>query len=116
MDTSNKEPTFNQIHLAACLALHQNRRYMALGLTHVTTRTRGLLWYYNTLQHVSVESYQDLMLKSFHLGVIRGARKRMRQIRKAIKLTTPIEKARTLYHEYTILQEAFNKSVEVINA
>lgn len=109
-------PSFNQINFVAALTLHQHKRDGALGLTHVTTSQRGLLWYYNTLQQKSVESYQDLMLKSFHLGVIRGARKRMRQIRKSIKSTTPIEQARALYQEYAILQEAFNKSAEVINA
>lgn len=105
----------NNLNFIACLALHQNRRDSALGLNHVTTRTRGLIWYYNVKQRELHESYQDLMLKSFHLGVIRGARKRMRQIRKRINLTTPIEQARTLYQEYTLLQEAFNKSIEVIN-
>lgn len=106
---------FKTLNFVAALALHQHKRDVALGLTHVTTKTCGLLWYYNALQQKSVESYQDLMLKSFHLGVIRGARKRMRRIRKTIKPTTPIERARALYQEYVILQETFNKSVEVIN-
>ncbi len=32
------------------LALHQYKRDMALGLNHITTMTRGLLWYYNIKQ------------------------------------------------------------------
>lgn len=94
------------------IALYQNRRDNALGLAHVTTQQKGLLWYYNYLQY---EAYRDLMAKSFHLGVIRGARKSMRRIKRKIKTATSVEQAQSLYREYMILQELFNKSIEVLN-
>lgn len=94
------------------LLLHQHRRDVALGLTHITARQRGLLWYYNTLQKEAHEAYLSLMMKSFHLGMVRGIRKRMRRIIKDIKASP--QNAQRLYSEYKLLQVQFDKSIEVL--
>lgn len=38
------------VNFIGALALYQHRRDTAIGLLHVTTRQRGLLWYYRVLQ------------------------------------------------------------------
>lgn len=96
----------------ACLALYQNRRDTAIGLSHITTKQKGLIWYYNILK---TESYNRLIAMSFNLGVIRGARKRIKEIVMQTKLDTPIEEANKLYQEALRLQDAINKATESIN-
>ncbi len=96
------------LNFIGALALHQNRRDMALGLNHVTTKTRGLLWYYNIKQ-------QEIATKSFYYGVIIGCRKRLKQIKKQVKIDTPIEQAQMLYREALVLQEQIVKAEKVID-
>lgn len=103
----------NDAEFIAALLLYQHRQDNALGLYHVTTRQRGLLWYYNTMQLQAHKSYQALMEKSFHLGVMKGIRRRMRKIKQEIKATP--DKAQALYSEYLVLQKQFEASIRVID-
>lgn len=99
---------FSTLNFIGALALHQNRRDTALGLSHITTRQRGLLWFYNTKK-------QDIAIKSFHYGVIIGARKRIKQIKRTVKPDTPIAEANRLYQEALALQQQIEKSQEIID-
>ena len=103
----------NDADFIAALLLYQHRQDNALGLHHVTAKQRGLLWYHNTLQLQAYQTYQALMEKSFHLGVMRGIRRRMRKIKREIKATP--DRAQALYSEYLILQQQFDASIKVLN-
>lgn len=52
-----------KINFVGVLLLHQKKRDDALGLRHVTTRQRGLIWYYNLLNRQSAAAaiYQPLI-------------------------------------------------------
>ncbi len=65
------------LNFIGALALHQHKRDMALGLNHITTKTRGLLWYYNVKQR---DLLIDVVKASFKLGTIRQAQRRMNEI------------------------------------
>lgn len=99
---------FQSLNFIGALALHQNRRDSALGLSHVTSRQRGLIWYYNTKR-------QEMAIKSFHYGVIIGARRRIKQIKRKVKADTPIAEAQRLYQEALILRQQIDKSQTVID-
>lgn len=102
----------NPINLTACLALYQHRRDCAIGLSHVTTKTRGLLWYYNFRNQ---ELYRRLFVQGFNLGVIRQARKRIKEIKKQVTIDTPLDKAQRLHQEALMLQDQITKSYEAMN-
>jgi hypothetical protein len=46
--------SFDQINFVGALLLYQRKRDSALGLVHVTSAQRGLLWYYNLLNRQRV--------------------------------------------------------------
>lgn len=96
----------------ACLTLYQNKHDKAIGITHISQRQRGLIWYYNYLQH---ELNQALIVKSFYLGVIREGRKKAKQIKQKITPDTSLEEAQKLYQEYLALQDTINSAIEAIN-
>lgn len=98
----------DNLNFIAALALYQHRRDNALGLTHLTGAQRGLIWYYN-------ETLRNKLTKAFHYGIIQGARQRIKEIRKTIKKTTPIEVAERLYKEALVLEQQIEKSSEIIN-
>lgn len=68
---------FSTLNFIGALALHQNRRDTALGLSHVTTRQRGLIWYYNVKQR---ELLTSVAKASFKLGTIQQIDRRMAEI------------------------------------
>lgn len=92
----------------ACLALYQSKRDKAIGLHHVTSAQQGLLWYYKVLQ-------QREYMKAFHYGVIKGARARIKQIKKQVTKDTPIRKAQLLLNEALNLQKQIETSQKVID-
>ena len=96
------------LNFIACLALHQNRRDSATGLTHVTKVQKGLLWYYNVKK-------QETYTKYFYYGVIQGARERIAQIKGIINQDTPISEARRLYNESLVLQQQIDNAEKIIN-
>lgn len=91
----------NPINLTACLALHQHRRDCAIGLSHVTGRVRGLLWYYNLKQR---ELLTQVAKASFKVGAIQQIDKRMAEIM-AEAQEAPIERKRELLKEAVELQK-----------
>lgn len=101
----NPNPSFNQINFIGALALHQHRRDCAIGLTHVTTRARGLLWYYNIKQR---ELLTQVARASFKVGAIGQIDKRMAEIM-AESQTVPIERKRELLKEAVELQKQAKK-------
>lgn len=96
---------FSTLNFIACLALHQNRRDTALGLTHVTTRQRGLLWFYNVKQK---ELLQSVARVSFKLGAIQQIDKLMAKIMTEAR-DAPIERKRELLKEAVELQKQAKK-------
>ena len=74
--------------------------------------TRELVSYYFDRQR---QDLKTVTTKSFYLGIIRGARKRMRQIKKLVTLDTPINEAHKLYDEMLFLQDQIAKASNVIN-
>lgn len=113
--TEESELVANDAEFIAALLLYQYRQDNALGLHHVTSRQRGLLWYYNALQLNAFKDQQAELLKAFHFGVVRGARKRIEQIKELIGIDTPIEQARQLYKEVLILEETIKASTDILN-
>jgi hypothetical protein len=93
--------TFNQLNFIGALALHQHKRDCAIGLTHVTTRTRGLLWYYNVKQR---ELLTQVAKASFKVGAIQQIEKRMAEIMTEAH-GAPIERKRQLLKEAVKLQK-----------
>lgn len=96
---------FSTLNFVACLALHQNRRDKALGLNHITTKARGLIWYYNVKQR---ELLTSIAKASFKLGTIQQIDKRMSQIM-AEAGSAPIERKRELLKEAVQLQKQAKK-------
>lgn len=91
----------NSINLTACLALHQHRRDCAIGLSHVTGRVRGLLWFYNLKQR---ELLTQMAKASFRVGAIGQIDKRMAEIMTEAQ-DAPIERKRELLKEAVELQK-----------
>jgi hypothetical protein len=89
------------INFIGALALHQHRRDCAIGLTHVTTKTRGLLWYYNIKQR---ETLTRVAQVSFNLGAINQIDKRMAKIMTEAQ-TASTERKRELLKEAIKLQK-----------
>lgn len=85
----------------AALTIFQHRRDMAIGLTHITTRQRGLIWYYNTIlsQH----------LKNAALyGALKGIQKQMAEIMVEAQ-SASLDRQRQLLLEAMALQEKMGK-------
>lgn len=59
----------DNLNFIACLALHQQRRDSVLGLTHVTTKQRGLIWYYNIKQR---ELFTKFIQAGFYNSIIQA--------------------------------------------
>lgn len=86
---------FGTLNFIGALALHQNRRDKALVLNHITTRQRGLIWYYNIKQR---ELLATVAKTSFKLGAIQQIDKRMAEIITEAQ-NVPIERQRELLKE-----------------
>jgi len=96
---------FQMPNFVASLALHQVRRDSALGLTHVTTRQRGLLWYYNILQ---AQIYKDYLRVSVKRNVLMEIRNNLKRIKREVR-RAPIERKRELLIEAIRLEEMANR-------
>lgn len=99
----------NEINLTACLALYQHRRDCAIGLSHVTGRVRGLLWYYNLKQR---ELLTRVAKASFKVGAIGQIDKRMAEIMTEAQ-EAPIERKRELLKEAVELQKQAKRLREI---
>ena len=97
------------LNFIACLALHQNRRDSAIGLTHVTKAQNGLLWYYNVKK-------QDLFVKastaSFKHGAMQQIDKRMSEIMIEAESAT-LERKRELLTEALKLKKQAQRVIKV---
>lgn len=87
--------TFNQLNFVGALALYQHKRDAALGLNHVTSRVRGLLWYYNLKQRELITQVSKV---AFVHGAMQQIDQRMAQIMDEAE-TAPIERKRELLQE-----------------
>lgn len=83
------------LNFIGALALHQHRRDTAIGLLHVTTRQRGLLWYYGAKQR---ELASKLTKAAVAKGLIDGIDKRMAEIMREAQTAT-LERKRELLAE-----------------
>jgi hypothetical protein len=95
----------DSLNLVAALALHQHKRDVAIGLNHITSRVRGLLWFYNLRQR---ELLGKVAKASFRLGAIRQIDKRMAQIMTEAQ-NAPLERKRELLKEAVELQKQAKK-------
>lgn len=93
--------TTDQLNFIGAIALHQHRRDCAIGLSRVTGRVRGLLWYYNIKQR---ELLTQVAKASFKVGAIGQIDKRMAEIM-AEAQDAPIERKRELLKEAIKLQK-----------
>lgn len=105
----NNLKTFNQLNFIGALALYQHRRDCVLGLSHATTRTRGLLWYYNAKQR---ELIKQVGRVAFTHGAMQQIDQRMAQIM-AEAQTAPIERKRELLKEAIELKKQAQRMKKV---
>lgn len=89
----------------ACLLLHQHRRDTAIGLSHVTTKQTGLIWYYNELQRQIRHEYIKSAIVKERLTQIQA---RIKQILKEAK-TASLEQQKALLSEAMRLQDIANQ-------
>lgn len=89
----------------ACLALYQSRKDTAIGLSHITTKQKGLIWYYNTLK-------QDIAIKSFYLGYVQRASERIKEIVQSVTINTSEKNANLLYQEAIYLEKQIREIKE----
>lgn len=82
--------------------LHQNRRDNALGLAHITTQQKGLIWYYN---HLRFEQYQDYLKAAIAKGALNQIRNDVKRIKRQIRKAKTIEEKRGLLIEAIKLEE-----------
>ena len=82
-------------------------------MSYVTTKQRVLL-----SQHQAKQSSEltTLAETAFYLGVIRGARKRIKEIKRIVKESTPIDEAQRLYSEALLLEAQIKQASEAIHA
>lgn len=99
------ESSFNRVSFIGALALYQNKRDRALGLTHLTAKQRGLIWYYNTLQ---AQIYKDYLRASVNRNALMGIRNRLKRIKREAR-KAPIERKRELLIEAIKLEELANQ-------
>ena len=81
-------------------------------MSYVTAKQRVLLSQYQAKEASEITT---LKTTAFYLGVIRGARKRIKQIKRIVNADTPIEEARRLYAEAVMLQEQVNRASRVLS-
>lgn len=84
------------------ILLHQHRRDNALGLAHVTTAQKGLLWYFNSLL---IGQHQDYLKAAMAKGALNQIRNDVKRIRRKIRKAKTIEKKRELLIEAIRLEE-----------
>ena len=82
-------------------------------MSYVTTKQRVLISQYQAKESSEVTT---LATTGFYLGIIRGARKRIKQIKRIVNEDTPIDEAQRLYLEALMLQEQVKQASEIINA
>jgi hypothetical protein len=101
------------------LALRQHRLNHAVGILRVTPHIDILLSAYDKQrqreQAEDAAALAKIAGKSFYLGVIQGAIGRIKEIKAAVTIDTPIEEAQSLYREVLLLQEQIEKAQDVIN-
>ena len=102
------------------LALRQHRLNRSVGILRVTPQVELLLANYDTARELERQedaaALSKIAAKSFYLGIIQGAMGRIKEIKAAVTIDTPIEEAQRLYQEVLMLQEQIEKAQEVINA
>ena len=82
-------------------------------MSYVTTKQRVLLTQY---QAKEADELTTLKTTAFYLGVIRGARKRIKQIKRIVTADTPIDEAQRLYSEALLLEAQIKQASEAIHA
>lgn len=89
------------------LILYQYRQDNALGLHHLTTKQRGLIWYYNLLR---LNVHKELIHSAMAKGAMNQIRNQIKRImREAKKRSTPLERKRQLLIEAMQLEEMASK-------
>lgn len=101
--------TFSGLNFVGALALYQHRRDRALGLSHVTAKTRGLLWYYNAKQR---ELIKQVSRVAFTHGAMQQIDQRMAQIMAEAQIA-PIERKRELLKEAIELKKQAQRMKKV---
>jgi len=95
-------------NLVAALALYQQRRDTAIGLRHITTKQRYLLWYYNTLQQ---QEYQALAKVSIAKGVMIEIRSKMAGLKRQLKKAATLEEKQAILIQATELERLAEQAI-----
>lgn len=83
----------SNLNFIGALLLHARRRDTAIGLTHLTSRQRGLLWYYRTKRDELARNFTQAAITK---GLIDGIDKRMAEIMQEEKTATTERKRELL--------------------
>lgn len=101
------------------LALRQHRLNRSVGIARVTPQVELLLANYDQArqreQAEDAAALSAIASKSFYLGVIQGARQRIKAIRQQVTIDTPLAEAQRLLEEARLLEEQIRKAHEEIN-
>lgn len=87
----------NNLNFIGALALFQHRRDTAIGLSHFTRQTKGLVWYYNTTLGTHLKA-------AMSYGALQAIQKRMAEIMAEAEHTS-LDRQRLLLLEAMELQE-----------
>lgn len=90
------------VNFVGAIALYQHRRDNALGLAHITSQQKGLLWYYN---HLRFEQYQNYLKAAMAKGALNQIRNDVKRIKRQIRKAKTIEEKRGLLIEAIKLEE-----------
>ena len=93
-----------KINLISCLLLYQVKQDKALGLDYITTKQRGLLWYYQSLR-------QDLVTKTVTAAYLNNIiQKTAGQIKVLVKRAEKAKDKHKVARKVLALQEIVNKA------
>lgn len=96
------------LNLIASLALYQHRRDVALGMTHLTTKQRGLLWYYQMKQQEMIKEFTGAAMAK---SLVDQIDRRMAEIMQEAQ-TAPLERKRVLLLEAIELKKQAHRIVK----
>jgi hypothetical protein len=100
------------------LALRQHRLNGSVGIRRVTPQVDILLATFQQArqreQREDAAALSAIANKAFYLGVIQGAIGRIKEIKAAVTIDTPLDEAQRLYGEVMVLQEEIEKAQKAI--
>lgn len=100
----------------ALLALRQQKLNRAVGIRRVTPLVAALVdLYQQARQEEQRDTLSGVLNKAFYLGVIREARRRIKEITQYVNEDTPLAEAQRLHREAMLLQAQIEQAIRAIN-